>query len=100
MGSRLELHKELLLFTRNLYFQPPSNIQLEYPCIIYHKGRISRSYGNNGIYLRRQQYTLTVIDRDPDSTTADSIEEVFEYCEVSDHYTKDNLNHTTLTLYY
>ena len=100
MGSRLELHNELLTFTPKVYFQPPSGLQLEYPCIVYHKTGKFRDYGNDTIYRAIQEYQLTVIDKNPDSTIADDIESHFQYCEINQYYTVDNLNHTTLNLYY
>lgn len=100
MGSRIDLHNELGRFNLKLYFQPPSNIQLTYPCIIYSKTDTYRQYGNDSVYLRKQGYKLMVIDKNPDSVIAESIEEHFQYCKVEQHYTVDNLNHTTLQLYY
>lgn len=100
MGERLELHEELLQYTNNLYFQPPSSIKLEYPCIIYNKTGKSKRFGNDGLYFIKQGYKLIVIDRDPDSEIADNIEQDFQYCTIDQHYTMDNLNHTSLTLYY
>lgn len=100
MGSRTDLHHELLNFSDNVYFQPPSNINMSYPCIIYNKTGKYRSFGNDTIYLSKQEYRITVIDRDPDSSTADEIESYFSHCSISQYYRVDSLNHTILTLYY
>lgn len=100
MGSRLELHSELLKFVPNAYFQPPSSKSIEHPCVVYHKSGKSRKYGNNGLYLSVQQYKLTVMDKNPDSDIADRIEKHFQLCHISGYYTVDNLNHTSLTLHY
>lgn len=98
--SRLDLHDDLISFLPNVYFQPPSNIQMKYPCIIYHKTGKERRYANNGLYFNRQEYQLTVIENDPDSLVADNLESFFEYCTIDQYFTVDNLNHTTLTLYF
>lgn len=100
MGSRLELHSELLSFASNVYFQPPENLQLKYPCIIYNKTGKDRKLANNGIYLSLQEYQMMVIDPNPDSEIANNVESYFTSCVISQYYTVDNLNHTTLTLYY
>lgn len=100
MATRIELHAELVKFLPNVYFQPPSNITISYPCIIYTKTIQSRQFANDGIYLNKQRYQITVIDKNPDSTVADDIEEYFQYCAIDQYFTMDNLNHTTLTLYY
>lgn len=100
MASRLDLHAKLLTFLPNVYFQPPSNITMIYPCIVYSKSGKARQFSNNLLYFSMQEYQITVIDKNPDSAVADSIENYFQYCTIDQHFTVDNLNHTTLSLYY
>lgn len=100
MASRLSLHNELLTFIPNVYFQPPSNTQMIFPCIVYNKTPKMRHFADDVIYLSQQQYQIMVIEKDPDSDVADRIERHFQHCGISQHYTVDNLNHTTLSLYY
>src|SRR5690606_31195887 len=109
--SRLELHNELLeLLTRiektflsefqpadhvigpKLYYQPPSNGKMSYPCVVYHKTPKHKMFGNNGSYLSKQGYQLTVIDYDPDSMIADEMESHFQHCSINQYLTVDNLN--------
>ena len=100
MSKRLELDAELKAFTDNLYYQPPSNIKLKYPCIIYNKNGIRTTYADDQIYKRHQQWQLMVIGTHPDDETAEQIMEHFEYCSINQYYTVDNLRHVTLTLFY
>lgn len=100
MNNRLSLHNELVKFIPNVYYQPPSNIKMVYPCIVYNKTGRNRHFGNDVIYLSQQGYRLTLIERNPDSEVADNIENHFQYCAIDQHYVQDNLNHTTLQLYY
>jgi hypothetical protein len=100
MGDRLNLHNELLTFLSNVYFQPPSNIQMKYPCIVYNKTGRMRHFADDVIYLSQQEYQIMVIESNPDSDVADRIESHFQHCGINQYYTADNLNHTTLSLYY
>lgn len=100
MGSRLDLQEELEKFLPNVYYQPPSTKTMKYPCIVYNKIPKSKSLANNGVYLSKQGYQLMVIEHDPDSKIADEIELSFWNCSISQYYTVNNLNHTTLNLYY
>lgn len=100
MGTRLELHDELLKFATHVYFQPPENTLLKYPCIIYHKSPKLKRFGNDNMYLSKQGYNITVIDKNPDSTIAESIESHFGYCSIDGYFTNEGLNHTTINLYY
>lgn len=102
MESRLKLHEELcaIFGSRNVYFQPPESTKLEYPCIVYEKSRVTRRSANNRQYLSHDQYTVTVIDRDPDSDMEDRIMEYFPMCSFDRSFSSDGLNHSVLTLYY
>lgn len=103
MGSRLELHAELLKVVPKeykAYFQPPATVKMVYPCIVYNKTGKEKKLANDGIYLKVQEYQIMVIEVNPDSNTADTLEEYFQHCSINQYYTVDNLNHTTLTLYY
>lgn len=100
MGYRLDLQNELETFLDNVYFQPPSSEQMTYPCIVYAKMDKARKFGGDRIYIWTQLYQVTVIERNPDSTVADDIENQFNYCIIDQRFTVDNLYHTTLSLYY
>lgn len=102
MASRLELHEELcdILGSRNVYFQPPESIKLNYPCIIYSKSGIYANNANDNTYKKVNQYSLTVIDQDPDTDIPDKIIDHFNMCSFDREYTSDYLNHYVLNLYY
>jgi len=101
MDRRLELQTilENILGSRNVYFQPPSNTKLSYPCIIYNRSNIESRYANNAKYNTRVRYSLMLIGRSPES---ELVEELLKlpYCSYDRFYTADTLNHDTFTLYY
>lgn len=101
MGSRLELHEVLCeaLGSRNVYFQPPANVQMKYPAIVYSRNRINNSYANNSVYRQDYSYEITVIDKDPDSEIPQRVS-LLPRCRFDRHYVADNLNHDTFTIYY
>ena len=102
MASRLNLHEELceLLGSRNVYFQPPASVRMQYPCIKYSLSGINSKRANNQIYNSVNKYEIVVIDRDPDSNIHNDILHHFPKCEFDRPYTADNLYHKILTLYY
>ena len=101
MDRRLELQTilENILGSRNVYFQPPSNTKLSYPCIIYNRSNIESRYANNAKYNTRVRYSLMLIGRSPES---ELVEELLKlpYCSYDRFYTADTLNHDMFTLYY
>ena len=52
MASRLELHEALckVLGSRNVYFQPPEDIKMNYPAIEYSRASIDNTFANNDVY--------------------------------------------------
>jgi hypothetical protein len=101
MDRRLELQTilENILGSRNVYFQPPSNTKLSYPCIIYNRSNIESRYANNDKYNTRVRYSLMLIGRSPESELVKELLKL-PYCSYDRFYTADTLNHDTFTLYY
>ena len=101
MPSRIDLQKELerLLGSRNVYYQSPETIKMEYPAIRYSKSDIKTKFANDKPYVHKKQYTIIVIDRKPDNAVIDKILKL-PMCTYDRHYTSDNLHHDVMTLYY
>lgn len=102
MASRLELHEELcaVLGTKNVYFQAPESVKMQYDAIRYELGGKDLKRANNGIYLNTNKYEGVIITRDPDTSIPDKLLAHFEMCSFGRPYTADNLNHYPFTLYY
>lgn len=99
MAPRLDLHQLLETFTPNVYFQPPVNVQLEYPCIIYKRDYANTSFADNGPYNHEKRYMITVIDRDPDSDIPDKVAAMPKSL-FNRFYTADDLNHDVYNVYF
>ena len=101
MGQRTELHELLCtaLGSRNVYFQPPEGFKLVYPCIIYDLSRVETRHADNKPYAHAKKYTVTVIDRNPDSMIPDRIAG-FPTAAFDRHFQADNLHHDVYQLYY
>jgi hypothetical protein len=99
--SRLQLQNlfETLLGSRNVYFQPPANVQMQYPCIVYELDTVESLFADNKPYRHTKRYQVTVIDSDPDSGLPDKIAEL-PLCSFQRHYTADNLNHDVFNLFF
>lgn len=102
MASRLELHEELckILGSRNVYFQPPESVKMQYPCIRYSEVAPDLKRANDRVYLGTKRYELIVIDPKTESEIDEKILYHFQMCSFDRGYTSNNLNHKVLTLYY
>ena len=101
MDKRSELGQIFreILGSGNVYFQPPSNIQMKYPAIRYERSDMETKHADNGVYNRRVRYTVTVIDHDPDSQIVSRVS-MLPLCRFERHYAQDNLNHDVFEIYY
>lgn len=101
MTRRLELQTKLeeLLGSRNVYYQPPESIKMEYPAIVYSKSDIERMAANNAGYLLFDCYDIIVIDKKLDNPVIHKILNL-PNSSYDRNYKSDNLNHDVITLYY
>lgn len=99
MDRRIELHDVLKTITPNVYFQPPTNISIQYPAIIYSRKDISKVKANNKTYKMNTTFDLMVVDRNPDSPIAAKLLEL-DYCEFDRQYSVDGINHISLIINY
>ena len=101
MPSRIDLQKKLesLLGSRNVYYQAPETIKMEYPAIRYKKSDIETKFANDKRYMYKNRYEIIVIDRKPDNPVIDKILEM-PMSSYDRPYVSDNLNHDVITLYY
>lgn len=101
MRPRLEFHEILceILGSRNVYFQPPANVKMSYPAIVYRLDYIDNNSANNKVYIQDKRYQVIVIDKDPDSVISDKVSQLPQ-CTFDRNYTSDNLNHFSYTIYY
>lgn len=102
MASRLELHEELcaVLGSRNVYFQTPESVKMNYDAIRYALSGKDTKRANDRTYKLMNKYEGVVITRDPDTTIPDELLNHFEMCSLGRPYPADNLNHYPFTLYY
>jgi hypothetical protein len=99
MARRLQLHDILLSFVPNVYFQPPPNIALKYPCIIYHRDFAVTEFADNEPYHNEIRYLITVIDRDPDSDIPAKVAAMPKSL-FNRFFTSDDLNHDVYRVFF
>ena len=101
LDRRLELHEILcgVLGSRNVYFQPPEDLKMKFPCIIYEHDNNYVINADNKKYMKKRKYTVTVVDKDPDTEIPERLDELM-FSEMNRRYVADNLNHIVYTMYY
>ena len=100
-NQRIQLQRKLeeILGSKNVYFQPPENIKMKYPAIVYEVGAGLRTPADNKKYLYSQGYSVTYITKDPDSDIPDKLLEL-EYSSFERQFKVENLYHWVFFIYY
>lgn len=99
LRRRKEFNNLLKTVCDNVYFQPPDNIRMQYPAIVYRVYLPEDEYANNDKYVGHTIYELTVIDRNPDSEVAMAIYRLPKSSFVRE-FKSDDLNHYIFRYYY
>ena len=101
MASRLDLQRLLedIMENRNVYFQPPSTLKMKYPAIRYGLNSIDNVHADNAVYAQNNSYTITLIDKDPDSKYVNKIV-CLPKCSFTTSYSSDGLNHWVFKIFF
>lgn len=95
----LQTKLEEILGSENVYFQPPSNIKMHYPCIVYTRSTGYSRFADNGSWIFRSRYQIQLISKDPDNPAFDELAKL-PYSSYDRHYVVDNLNHDVFNIYW
>lgn len=101
MGQRLNLSNKLrnLLGSSNVYFQPPENLKMKFPCIVYERAKLEPDFADNIPYKIDKVYYVTCIYDDPDSDLPLKIA-ALPMCVHQRHYKSDDMYHDQYRLVY
>lgn len=103
MATRIELQSflEELLGSRNVYYDPPSNIRMSYPAIVYQHSKFQPVHAENSVYYLKTAYDLTLIDKDPEDAFI-FVKKLIAvpYFTHDRAFVSDNLHHHVFTIYW
>ncbi len=97
---RLAFHEELCnaLELQNVYFQPPTNVRLEYPCVVYSRRDMPKWYADNLGYISSLVYDVTLIYKNPDSELPGKLIQMPK-AYFDRHFVNENLYHDNFVVY-
>ena len=81
-----------------VYFQPPENLKLGYPAVVFHLTKIKVDHADDLTYKGAREYMITLITKDPEP---DALEEILKipYTTLDSTYQSDGMNHFVFTSY-
>jgi hypothetical protein len=102
LQTRLDLQallEDVLGTDYKVYFQPPNNLTLTYPCVRYQRDDAHVDFGDNFPYRRMWRYQVMVITRKPDDPAVEIIANL-PLCHFEQHYVAENLNHDVFNIFF
>lgn len=101
MADRLELQQVLedILGSRNVYYNPPPSLQMQYDAIRYTDKVNWDRFANNKRYSKKNCYEVIVITKKRRQKLVDAMLEL-PYCSYDRTYKADNLDHDVFTIYF
>jgi hypothetical protein len=82
-----------------VYFQPTTNINMQYPCLVYERDAGDTKHADNAPYKFAWRYQIKWIDRDPESPVLRKIA-ALPSCSYDRFYTAEDLNHDVFNIYF
>ena len=82
-----------------IYFQPPIQGRLSYPCVIYSLANIDSNFASNGLYSADRSYNVQLIHDDPNNDVVDKLL-AFRNSRFNSSFVSDNLYHYNFTIYF
>lgn len=83
---------------KDAYIQPPTE-GMEYPCIMIERANSDVDHADNRIFHLMKGYTVTVMDRAPDSPIPDLVEGL-QYARFDRFFRTNGLNHFVFQMFF
>ena len=99
---RIELQNKLeeILGSDKVYYRPPENKKLSYPCIVYHLRSAEVEYADNQTYKFLRSYDVQLIHKTADTDLIEKLMFSFPHIRFQNSFTFENLIHENFVLFY
>lgn len=101
MAKRADLDTlfEKILGSKNVYYDPPESVKMQYDAIRYKRRKIENTFANDKPYIQNDSYEVTAIYRRADSELPRKLS-LLPKCTHDRHYKSNNLHHDVFILYW
>lgn len=92
--------QELMGEKIKVYFQPPENLKLSYPCVVFDRTNALTNYADNKPYHITKRYTVTLICKTADNEELLDKLLTFPMSTYDRQFINDNLIHDVFSIFY
>lgn len=100
--TRLQIQdrlEDILGVGGHVYYQPPTNVRISYPAIIFRLENIDQRFADDYMYNKDRAYLVTLVHPDPDNDVIERLLWAFPKIRFDRAYDSDNLHHYVYVLY-
>ena len=95
-----EVLQEIMGPNNRVYYQPPENIKLTYPCIVYERSNALTTYADNNPYRKTKRYAVTLMSRTADNDQyVDKLLDL-PMCTFDREFKTDGIVHSVFNIYF
>lgn len=95
-----EVLQDILGNDGKVYFQPPENLKLKYPCIVFERNDARIVRADNNPYVITKRYVVTLITKNADNDKYLDKLLMLPMCSFDRQFISDNLVHEVFNIYF
>lgn len=92
--------QEIIGVNNKVYFQPPENLKLSYPCIVFERTNALINYADNNPYIKTKRYTVTLITKSADNDQYIDLLLDLPMCTFDREFKNDGFVHDVFNIYF
>ena len=92
--------QELMGANVKVYFQPPENFKMSYPCVVFDRTNALMNYADNKPYQITKRYTVTLMSKTADNDEYLDKLLMFPMSTYDRQFINDNIVHDVFSIYY
>ena len=95
-----EILQEIMGKDGKAYFQPPENLKISYPCIVFERNDAYITRADNNPYIITKRYTITLITKNSDNDKYLDKLLSLPMCSYDRQFISDGLVHEVFNMYF
>lgn len=83
--------------THKVYYQPPDDLNIIYPCIIYERSNIKNTSADDAVYQQSYSYNIIVAEQSPVSALVEDVSKLAGI-RFLNHYIRNKIIYDSFTI--
>lgn len=98
--SQLQVVLQEIMGNNKVYYQPPENLKITYPCIVFERTNALQSFADNNPYRITKRYTITLMTKTADNDQYLDQLLNLPMCTFDREFKNDGIVHDVFNIYF